>query len=410
MRHHTPSGQASATLPTTAAASPSAPSTINPVLRTRVTQLDVARAAGVHNTTVSLALRNSPAIPVATRERIQSLAAKLGYRPDPALRALVAYRNGLSASRHSEAIAYVTSAPLRCGAQDDPVEQRCFASAQRKTAECGYQLDHFWLGEPGMTARRLGDVLFNRGITGVLLAGAWPEAVDPAEFGWERFTAVKLGYSFCPPALHRVALDPIGNVRQAVEHLLAAGYRRPGLILPQPWNNALEHACSVGFLVQQSRLPVEQRVPILFQQSPGAAAKDSASTHDALTDGANLPRWLDEYRPDALVGSFRFIAELLSTVGLTIPGPLGFVDPFLDTAETAIAGIRQNHERVGEIAVEILIGHLQQNLRGLPAYPTTTLVDGTWQDGESLARIPTRPWEAPARGLAQRCRPAKTAA
>ena len=58
---------------------------------------DVARAAGVHQTTVSLALRNDPRLPAATRERIQAHAKKLGYRPDPMLAALNFYR----ASRHA---------------------------------------------------------------------------------------------------------------------------------------------------------------------------------------------------------------------------------------------------------------------------------------------------------------------
>jgi len=44
---------------------------------------DVARAAGVHQTTVSLALRNHASIPAATRERIKAAAAELGYKQIP---------------------------------------------------------------------------------------------------------------------------------------------------------------------------------------------------------------------------------------------------------------------------------------------------------------------------------------
>ena len=59
----------------------------------RVTQLDVARRAGVHRATVSMALRNHPNIPPATRDRILKIAATLGYSPDPMLSALAAYRS-----------------------------------------------------------------------------------------------------------------------------------------------------------------------------------------------------------------------------------------------------------------------------------------------------------------------------
>jgi len=51
----------------------------------RVTMSDVALAAHVHKSTVSLALRNQPKLNAATRERIRKIAEELGYRPDPML-------------------------------------------------------------------------------------------------------------------------------------------------------------------------------------------------------------------------------------------------------------------------------------------------------------------------------------
>ena len=52
----------------------------------------LARVAGVHQSTVSRALRRDRSIPAATRQRIQALADKLGYRPHPLVSALVALR------------------------------------------------------------------------------------------------------------------------------------------------------------------------------------------------------------------------------------------------------------------------------------------------------------------------------
>ena len=65
----------------------------------RVTLADIAVRAEVHVTTVSLALRNHPRLPAQTRERIQELAKKMGYVPDPFLRALVAYRGKMMQRR-----------------------------------------------------------------------------------------------------------------------------------------------------------------------------------------------------------------------------------------------------------------------------------------------------------------------
>ena len=67
--------------------SPTAP----PVAR-RVTQREIAHAAGLHFSTVSLALRNSPLLPLATRKKVKQIAQSLQYQPDPMLAALNAYR------------------------------------------------------------------------------------------------------------------------------------------------------------------------------------------------------------------------------------------------------------------------------------------------------------------------------
>lgn len=63
----------------------------------RVTQADVAKAAGVSPTTVSFVLNDSPrqSIPEATRRRVLEAAAQLDYAPSPAARALAAGHTNL---------------------------------------------------------------------------------------------------------------------------------------------------------------------------------------------------------------------------------------------------------------------------------------------------------------------------
>jgi LacI family gluconate utilization system Gnt-I transcriptional repressor len=59
----------------------------------RVTLSDVAQAAGVSPITVSRALRGERAVDPSLIERVQAAAAKLGYVPDPAARALASQRS-----------------------------------------------------------------------------------------------------------------------------------------------------------------------------------------------------------------------------------------------------------------------------------------------------------------------------
>ncbi|MFF2509034.1 LacI family DNA-binding transcriptional regulator [Streptomyces sp. NPDC058067] len=56
---------------------------------------DVARATGLSITTVSHALSGKGQIAPATRERVRSAAAELGYRPDPVAQGLVSGRTGI---------------------------------------------------------------------------------------------------------------------------------------------------------------------------------------------------------------------------------------------------------------------------------------------------------------------------
>ena len=54
---------------------------------------DIARQLNVSHVTVSMALRDHPRISAERRAEVQKVAEALGYRPDPMLASLVAYRN-----------------------------------------------------------------------------------------------------------------------------------------------------------------------------------------------------------------------------------------------------------------------------------------------------------------------------
>jgi LacI family transcriptional regulator len=84
-----------------------------------------------------------------------------------------------------------------------------------------------------------------------------------------------------------------------------------------------------------------------------------------------------------LIAKEAYIMSALQQLGMRIPQDIAFVDLFLDRVDGSVAGVRQNHETVGALAVEILAGQLQHNKYGVPDIPTTTYVEGTWHDGNS---------------------------
>ena len=62
-------------------------------MHTRPSIKDIAREAGVSPSTVSRALAGSSRISPETRERVQAVAARLGYAPSVAARSLVTGRS-----------------------------------------------------------------------------------------------------------------------------------------------------------------------------------------------------------------------------------------------------------------------------------------------------------------------------
>ena len=367
----------------------------------RVTMADVAQRAGVHVTTVSLALRNHPSLPPCTRKRLQDLAKKMGYEPDPALSALVAYRHRTRPRVDRPILAYVTHWDTPWGWKASAAHSDFFDGATEKAALLGYQLEHFWLGEPGLTHRRLSGILYARGITGLIIASHRPDARTALDFDWSRFSAVKIDYSPPEPKLHLVTNDQSAIVRLAVQRVLAAGYRRIGFVMPRWWDEFVDLAWSAGFLTEQQRIPRVERIPILFYSTAAVPKNPPDEGPEYVISREALEKWLGVHQPEVLISRPLFVQSRLSELGLSIPGDLGLVDILLEKTDGAIAGVYQNCHRVGEIAVEILTGQLHQNVHGIPAIPTATYVEGTWFNGASLPeRQPDRTGAVKRRGNA----------
>jgi len=352
-------------------------------MKARVTQTDIARVAGVHNTTVSLALRNSRLIPDATRKRIQEIAEGMGYCPDPALTALVAYRNSRRSKRHADTLAYITNWETKWGWRDQPSQEKHYFGAQRAAAESGYHIEHFWLGEPGMTQRRLSDMLLHRGISGALVASHHSTSDELSGIDWSRLSAVKIGCFPHSPALNQVTVDQSSVVRLAVRHILQSGYERLGLVIPQCVDSAVDQAWSRAFFAEQYLLSAKERLPILYLQEQRPNFSPSGIRSVSSPDTRALARWYHEHRPEVILGMGPIALSHFDHIGLHVPRDVAYVDMCLENFP-GIAGVHHNCERVGELAVEMLAAQLQQNIYGVPAMPTVTSVSGVWVEGASL--------------------------
>ena len=349
-------------------------------MKRRVTMSAVAQRAGVHVTTVSLALRNHPKLPLATRQRLRALAERMGYQPDPALFSLIAYRTRIRPSKLKLTLAYLTNWDTEWGWKDARAHARFFEGATARAPQLGYRLEHFWLGARQPGRDRLGAALQARGISGLIIASHGRKPDQSLELDWQLFSAVKIDFLPHQPVVHSVTNDQRAIIQLAMRRAVAAGYRRIGFVMSEWWDRCVDSAWSAGFLAEQQAVASRDRIPILIV--PDVAQEP------AMPRGP-FERWSALHRPEVVIGNSSFVLPRLAEMKISVPADVAFVDLFLDpSSDHRVAGVRQNCHRVGELAVEILVSQLHQHTFGLPQFPTSTLVQGTWFDGASL---PLRP-------------------
>lgn len=355
----------------------------------RVTLSDIAAKAGVHVTTVSLAMRNHPRLPQKTRDRIQQLAAELGYKPDPVLQALVAYRGKVMERRNPPTLAYLTNWSTRLGWQKVTAHPEFHAGATAKAKELGFNLEHFWMGEPGLTHTRMSKILQTRGINGLIIASHRRETDVALHFDWSAFSAVKIDYFPHEPELHNVTNDQCNVIRLAMRKVIERGYKRIGCIMHRGWDHSVDNLWTAGYLTEQSLLGRPDQIPMLVfpEAEPVDAWMAESKDHVEVPPNA-FAKWFKKYRPEVIISKKSFVEKCFADQNLRAPEDVAFVDVFLDKFDGTTAGVRQNHHTVGELAVEVLAGQLHHNKYGVPEIPTTTYVEGTWFDGASCPETP----------------------
>ncbi len=334
------------------------------------TQKDVAEAAGVHQTTVSLALRNHPSVPATTRRRILATARRLGYRKHPLVSALMRMRMraGGGGEIHT-ALAFLTDFPTENGWRESPTAWEMYCSAQRRARELGYRLDPFWLRDSKIKPRRLAQILHARNVHGVLLAPT-PQPVGSLDFDFGRFASVGLGASTEAPCILSVVHDHFSGMQETLARCRAAGRRRPALYLGEPVNDHVREKWMAAWMLPTATLPARDRIPPLAP---------------LRWDGAKMDTWLRRHRPDALIGTFgESPLPFLADAGWRVPRELVVASLNLHEPSGPLAGIDQASAVIGARAVELLIGQIERNEEGLLPERQLLHIAGHWHSAASF--------------------------
>lgn len=336
----------------------------------RVTQQDVAQKLGLDKSTVSLALRNSRNLPPATRERVRSMAAQLGYRPDPALAVLARQRWAGHETGSGAALAYLLDSRMGNAAQ-----HRCFLPASRSRAEeRGYFVQEFDLAEYasiGVVAR----VLQHRGIRG-LLVPQFERATGPGilDLPVDNFTVVCLDLGWVKTPFHLVSSDRFEGTRRVWAEAVERGYRRIGgaVLLHSP--RALEDATRFGATMsaQQEFLQPSEHIPLLLSTP---------------SDRDSFLRWLDRHKPEAVIGFVPRVFDWIRSTGRRVPEDLAFATLAANARQyPALSGVLRHLDDIGATGVDTLIAAMHENEWGVPTLQRKLKIEPQWHEGATLPR------------------------
>jgi DNA-binding LacI/PurR family transcriptional regulator len=341
----------------------------NPPPARRVVLRDIAQAANVSVMTVSRALRHGEHVSLVLRRRIQTLARRLGYEPDPMLASLVSYRHAKRPRAQHSVVAYLTTDQTRSGFQKLAVTGQVFIGAEERGRELGFRVEPLWLPDLNKRGRDPTQVLLARGIRGIILARL-PRVDMRIGLDWDRFSCVAIGYSLQKPAFHYVASHIFQDTCLAFDETIARGYKRPMLVMTKDADRRTFHQFHGAFLFKQQNLPPEDRLPVLW-------AEDEHPREE-------LRHYINMNAPDVLIAPWPGLIKPVREIGYSPPKGMGFVDLNLESPEGSISGIFQNFARIGRAAMDRLNMQLLIGERGVPSVPEGTTIYGKWVPGRTL--------------------------
>lgn len=315
----------------------------------------IARMSGVSRSTVSRVINQSPNVRAEVRERVLKVLRETNFQPNVAARSLAAGSThilGLVVPSHVSRLF------------NDPYFPLLVKGVSAACNAWDYTL-MLWLEEPEYERRMIRQILHSGLIDGVVLTSLKPHDPLVDAFLERQFPFVVVGRIDDDRPIHFVDVDNINSACGAVNHLIGLGRRRiatitgplthfPSVDRLHGYRKAMETHC----LETDPRWVVESD----FTQEGGYGAMQSLL--DCRLDAVFA-------HSDAMAqGALRAAQD----AGLSVPGDLalvGFDDlPFSAHMNPPLTTVRQPIERMGWMAVEILVGILN----GSPDLPTRVIL------------------------------------
>jgi LacI family transcriptional regulator len=331
----------------------------------------IAKKAGVHYSTVSLALRKHPSIPVTTRQRILKIARNMGYRPNPLVSTLMTQVQASRKISYTGNIAFFFNS--RSLMERHIHLQNEHNIVRERAEELGFNLELFFLEDYQDHGQKLFKTLKNRGIHAIITELFFPCPLLK-KFEWNTFACASLGQSHSgeivdpdkslhiPEWVPTVSANYFSNISLLFRHIKKSPYRKPALAMRRFVDELTEHqyAAAFSYLCQKEGMGTPQNIYIGDE-----------------TDSDFEP-WLQGLDFDLLVShEDSYYQKVLSS---------GYQADFItfDWKGGAESGIHIHRERIAAKVVDLVVAQLHRNERGKPPVPYNVLIDGTWHQGKRV--------------------------
>jgi DNA-binding LacI/PurR family transcriptional regulator len=338
----------------------------------------VAVKAGVSVSTASRCLSGAPNVAKATQARVREAAENLKYHYNPLVNQVMrATRLGLT-QQHLGMLAYVTPCEDAQEWKTTPTLSQNWQAACTRAESLGFGVADFPLHAPGMTERRLGEILQARGISGILLA-AFPNEPFEISLPWNNFAVVLVGHDIHQPRLDCVVSDHTEAIITSARVLAQRGYRRIGLAIESYQDHITDQRWTLGHAGLSVMVKGLVDIPPLL---PERINKE------------NFLSWVEKNRIDCVLTLSTFrnqpneMEKWLATRPATKRPHVGLVSLDVTTVHPDWAGIEQHSAEIGKAAVDLLLGKLRASEKGIPTVPRTLQVHGQWHEGRTVRSVP----------------------
>jgi LacI family transcriptional regulator len=337
---------------------------------------DIAAAAGVSASTVSLALKSHPGIPEPTRLRVMAAAERMGYQRDANLSRLMSYLRHSHKKRDFPVIAYVANTPQPEFWRVNPYNRQLLKGLTERANQLGYKVEEFWVSDKkgGYRQKSLSRVLRARGIENVIIDPHDDMRYD--DFDLKHFAAAATApYDVTDPPIHRATLYREETVYETFLHLHQQGYRRIGFLTKHidEADIDLVRPFLAGYLTYQQLLAdPENRIPF-HANGPGEEL-----------DSKSIRNWLEEYRPEVFLFMGGPVMHLLKEYKMKVPDDIAVAYIDWVPEQVPLAGINQRRNRTAAHAIELVDAQFRRNERGYPERAKVVFVKGVWVPGATV--------------------------